>query len=77
MCNFLKITHYTQLDDKKTIQEYYEMADVDALNRAYPALFDNYKQFLNKNNIELFEDNPQPYEYIKQPVVPLFSHKQQ
>lgn len=53
------------------------MADVDALNRAYPALFDNYKQFLNKNNIELFEDNPQPYEYIKQPVVPLFSHKQQ
>ena len=77
MCNFLKIPHYTQLDDKKTIQEYYEMADVDALNRAYPALFDNYKQFLNKNNIELFEDNPQPYEYIKQPVVPLFSHKQQ
>lgn len=77
MCNFLKIPHYTQLDDKKTIQEYYEMADVDALNRAYPALFDNYKQFLNKNNIELFEDNPQPYEYIKQPVLPLFSHKQQ
>lgn len=75
MCSFLKIPQFTQLDDRTNLEQYYEMTDMDTLNKEYPKLYENYKDFLKINGLKTFEENPEKYDYIEQPKLSLFSHK--
>ncbi|MBS4759862.1 MAG: polysaccharide pyruvyl transferase family protein [Clostridium sp.] len=75
MCAFLKIPQFTHLDDRTNLEQYYEMTDMDTLNKAYPKLYENYKDFLKINGLKTFEENSEKYNYIQQPKLMLYSHK--
>ena len=64
MCKFLKIPHaladlrnyenpITPAEFPSHLKKAYEACDIDAMNAAYPALFENYKNFIESHGIAL------------------------
>lgn len=64
MCKFLKIPHaladlrnyenpITPAEFSSHIKKAYEACNIDAMNAAYPALFENYKNFIESHGIAL------------------------
>ena len=80
MCSFLKIPHNPNLNiqDEKEILKIYEGLDFTELNKNYPALYDNFVDFLHKNNLLHHEENSEfsdKQQYIKQPSLKLYGDK--
>lgn len=71
MAEFLKIPHDSTLISEKNIEKIYDRIDVDSLNRAYPALYQNYVSFLAKHNVSIKPKNLAGN--IRQPSLKLYS----
>ena len=72
MCEFLHIPHYSNIDANTDVLKLYEQADIDDLNKNYPILFDNFKDFIVKNvGITPFEVKAQ----VNQPSLLLYASK--
>ena len=72
-CAFLKIPHYSNIADETDFQKLYEELDINLLNKSYPELFDNYIDFLNKNNV-ILHDNIE-YDIKKQRIISIKTYK--
>ncbi len=77
MCNFLKIPHRPDVNicNKKDILKVYEEIDISELNKNYPELYDNFIDFLHKNNLQSYEENCELHNsssHVKQPVLKLY-----
>lgn len=74
MTEFMKIPNHPELLNCTDIQKIYEACDYDEMNKCYPKLYDDYVDFLHKNGLILFEENPsQKYDYAEQPKLELYS----
>lgn len=79
MCDFLKIPHNTSLKIEN-IEDYFrafESIDIETLNINYPKLYENFANFIHKNNLLLFSENKDSFsniEYIQQPSLKLYSN---
>ena len=45
--------HFSEFDDNKPIEYYYELADYAAFNKSYAAIYDNFIDFCRKNDVNL------------------------
>ena len=74
MCQFLNIPHNPNLKIKSENDylKIYEELDVSKLNDNYPILYNNFVDFIHKNNLLMFEENSINYEYIKQPSLQIY-----
>ena len=78
MCNFIKIPHMPGLkfENENEILKIYEKLDFTAMNEHYPALYNNFVDFLHKNNLQHSTENKDvsnKQTYIKQPALNLYS----
>ena len=75
MCQFLNIPHNPSLKIKSENDylKIYEELDVSKLNDNYPTLYNNFVNFIHKNNLLMFEEKQISYEYIKQPSLELYN----
>lgn len=72
MCDFLHIPYYPHVDENTDVLKLYEQADIDDLNKNYPMLFDNFKDFIVKNvGITPFKEKAQ----ISQPSLRLYAER--
>lgn len=70
MCEFLHIPYYSKIDENTDVLELYKRVDIDKLNRNYPILFENFRDFILKNvGIEIFNH----VSFISQPSITLYS----
>jgi len=53
MCKLLHVPVRLDINYHTDIVKVYEDLDVDAINNSYPALYDNYVEFLHKNGVEI------------------------
>ena len=55
ICEYHKIPfiHYTEFDDSKPIEYYYELADYTEFNKSYAATYDNFIDYCRKNDVDL------------------------
>ena len=79
MCSYLKIPHITNIDikDENDILDIYEQIDYSEMNNFYPKLYDNFIDYLHKNNLLHYSENVEIHnkqEYIKQPSLNLYSN---
>ncbi len=56
-CGYLKIPNYKDITDETDFLKLYEELNIDEQNAAYPKLYDNYVDFMNKNNLVLSDAN--------------------
>ena len=64
MCEFLHIPYYWQISKNTNIKKLYKNLDLTDLNSNYNDLFNNYNEFLIKNNIKKYSEF-----YIEQPNI--------
>lgn len=67
MCEFLHIPYYWKLPKNVDMEKLYKQLDLSKLNNNYPVLYDNYCDFLNKNNIKINPCNKE--DNLVQPIV--------
>ncbi len=71
MCRLLRVPVRTNLGFETDIIKLYEEVDVDAMNSSYPALYDNYVEFLHKNGLSICEPSGSDV-YDVQPSLELY-----
>ena len=77
MCQFLKIPHNPKLKIKRktNLLKIAEEVDISDLNNSYPALYDNFINFLHANKLMSYEENTEIHNqlrYIEQPALSLY-----
>lgn len=55
MCKLLNVPVRLDVNYDADILKIYDEVDVDAMNSSYPALYDNYVEFLRKNGLEIYQ----------------------
>lgn len=71
MCEFLKIPRFVDINENTNIIDLYNNIDIDAMNKIYPSLYDNFVEFLSENNLSIaktFDKNDE----IIQPSIKLY-----
>lgn len=56
MCEYLRIPYHPEINEETDLIKLYDDLDIESLNNTYPALFKNYCEFLNKNNVPLNQE---------------------
>lgn len=69
MAEYLNIPYTFKSPNELSIEEMYDLCDIEKLNSSYPKLYDNFENFMNKNGVQLFKNNNYEYEYDKQPTI--------
>ncbi len=67
MAEYMHIPHNNELVNEENVELIYDGIDVEDMNKNYPRLFERYVDFLHKNSLYLYEENPQTYKYENQP----------
>lgn len=67
MAQYLNIPYTHKGLNNLSIQEMYELSNFEPHNSNYNKLFEEYKSFLHKNNLKLYCENLEEYNYNTQP----------
>lgn len=78
MSEFLKIPYHPEFLHSNNVEEMYEACDCSELNKVYPALYDNFVDFLGENNLKPYKKGESPItDYIEQPTLNLYTNENQ
>lgn len=72
---YFKIPYHPNLLNEKNIEKIYEQCNYEELNKKYPILYNNYMEFLSKNNLHIcdIEDSRDKISYIEQPKLNIYN----
>ena len=73
MCKLLNIPVRLDVNYEADVFKIYDEVDVDAMNDSYPALYENYVEFLHKNGLSIYSSNGKEV-YDTQPSLKLYSN---
>lgn len=74
MCEFLKIPYNPSIGVKDDVIKILEEIDCDKINNHYLFLYQNFKNFLKNNNLEIFNSSLDN-KYEKQPILNLYTNE--
>ncbi len=67
MCEFLRIPYLPQMSAEADVRKIFDAADFEPMNREYPRLFQNYREFLSQAGVPLLDNPPDDGEVLAQP----------